>query len=59
MGEGETYARNTEILNRWDFVSCSSKDLISTQLASKCSIMFFPAKYAPRRSSSRSLSGLR
>ena len=41
MGEGETYARNTEILNRWDFVSCSSKDLISTQLASKCSIMFF------------------
>jgi hypothetical protein len=38
-----TYPRDTEILNGWYFMSCSSKNSISTQLASKCSIMLFPA----------------
>ena len=39
----ETYASNTQILNRGYLMSCTLKYSISTQLASMRSIMFFPA----------------
>ncbi len=53
------YFGNAQILNRWDLVTCGPQDMISMELASKCSICSFQLGDAPLRSSSRSLRGLR